>query len=224
MTTRREFLEIGAGALAGLAFVGCDLMAATPARAQARRREVAVNGRRARTVDVHAHCAVPEALALMNLKLLAPGSALPPLLHMATQASDRLRAMDEQGIDVEALSINPYWYKADRDLAKQIISVQNEKLAEACAAHPDRFVAFATVALQHPDLAAEQLEEGVKKHGLRGAAIGAASTARRSAIPGSTRSGPRPSSSACSSSSTRKARGSRRTSPSGSRATAISTT
>ena len=171
MTTRREFLQTTAGAL-GVAFVGCDLLAAGPARAQARRREVMVGGRRVKTVDVHAHCAVPEALALMNLKLLAPGSPLPPLLHVATQATERLRAMDEQGIDVEALSINPYWYRADRDLAKQIIQIQNEKLAEACAAHPDRFVAFATVALQHPDLAAEQLEVGVKKLGLRGAAIG----------------------------------------------------
>ena len=171
MTTRREFLQTTAGAL-GVGFVGCDLLAAGPARAQARRREVMVSGRRVKTVDVHAHCAVPEALALMNLKLLAPGSPLPPLLHVATQATERLRAMDEQGIDVEALSINPYWYRADRDLAKQIIQIQNEKLAEACAAHPDRFVAFATVALQHPDLAAEQLEVGVKKLGLRGAAIG----------------------------------------------------
>src|SRR5437660_68006 len=34
-------------------------------------------------------------------------------------------------------------------------------------------VAFATVALQHPDLAAEQLEEGVRKLGLRGGSIGA---------------------------------------------------
>jgi aminocarboxymuconate-semialdehyde decarboxylase len=89
-----------------------------------------------------------------------------------SNASDRLRAMDEQGIDVEALSINPYWYKADRDVARDLIRIQNEKLAEACAAHPDRFVAFASVALQHPDLAAEQLEEGVKKYGLRGAGLG----------------------------------------------------
>jgi aminocarboxymuconate-semialdehyde decarboxylase len=80
--------------------------------------------------------------------------------------------MDEQGIDVEALSINPYWYKADRDVARQLVSIQNEKLAQACAANPERFVAFATIALQHPDLAAEQLEEGVKKYGLRGAGIG----------------------------------------------------
>jgi len=33
-------------------------------------------------------------------------------------------------------------------------------------------VAFASVALQHPDLAAEQLQEGMHKYGLRGAAIG----------------------------------------------------
>lgn len=39
------------------------------------------------------------------------------------------------------------------------------------AARPDRFVGLASVALQHPDLAADQLEEGVKKLGLRGAGI-----------------------------------------------------
>ena len=156
----------------GIAFVECDAASAPPAQPQARRREVVANGRRVKTVDVHAHCQVPEAMALMGLKLGAPGSQSPPVLHMATQVSDRLRAMDEQGIDVEALSINAYWYKADRDVASRIIAIQNEKLAEACAANPERFVAFASVALQHPDLAAAQLEEGVKKYGLRGAAIG----------------------------------------------------
>jgi aminocarboxymuconate-semialdehyde decarboxylase len=169
-TTRREFVQTSAGALAGLVFVGCDLMAAMPARAQGRRREVVVSGKHVKTVDVHTHCAVPDALALMNLKLAGPG--LRPDLDMKTAVATRLAAMDEQGIDVQALSINPNWYKLDRDLAKQVIQIQNEKLAEACAAHPERFVAFATVALQHPDLAAEQLEHAVKKHGLRGAGIG----------------------------------------------------
>jgi aminocarboxymuconate-semialdehyde decarboxylase len=164
MTTRRESIERSGGAAAGIAYVGCDVQGAAPA-ARARRREVVVNGRRVKTVDVHAHCGVPEAMALMGRKLE------PPALLMAN-ASDRMRAMDEQGIDVEALSINPYWYTADRDVARELIRIQNEKLAEACAANPDRFVAFASVALQHPDLAAEQLQEGVKKYGLRGAAIG----------------------------------------------------
>ena len=170
MTTRREFLGTTAGVLAGVAFVGCDLMAAAPARAQARRREVVVAGRRVKTVDVHAHCAIPEAMALMNLKIGGPQYRTD--LPMPAEVAVRLQAMDEQGIDVEALSINPNWYKAERDLAKQVCAIQNAKLAETCAAHPDRFVAFATVALQHPDLAAEQLEEGVKKYGLRGAGIG----------------------------------------------------
>ena len=165
MNTRREFIEESAGAMAGIAFVGCGLADTASAQAQTRRREVVVNGRRVKTVDVHAHCSVPEAMALMNLKV-APETLL------MSKASDRIRAMDEQGVDVEALSINPYWYKADRDVARQVIRVQNEKLAEACAANPDRFVAFASVALQHPDLAAEQLEEGVKKYGLRGAGVG----------------------------------------------------
>jgi hypothetical protein len=163
--TRREFLEETAGAAAGIAFVSCALTGAPSAQAQARRREVVVSGRRVKTVDVHAHCAVPEAMALMGRKVSRE-------TLLMSKASDRIRAMDEQGIDVEALSINPYWYKADREVARQLIRVQNEKLAEACAANPDRFVAFASVALQYPDLAAEQLEEGVKKYGLRGAGVG----------------------------------------------------
>ena len=169
MTTRRDFLTT-AGAVAGLLFVGCDLLSATSARAQGRRREVVIGGKRVKTVDIHAHCAVPEALALMGLTLGGP--SLRPDLDTAAQIAGRLQTMDEQGIDMQALSINPNWYKADRDLARQVCALQNARLAETCAAHPDRFVAFATVALQHPDLAAEQLEEGVKKYNLRGAAIG----------------------------------------------------
>src|SRR5438093_1621009 len=159
-------------ALACPAFAGCDLLAAAPVRAQTRRREVVVSGRRVKTVDVHAHCAVAEAMALVGMTLGAPAPPTRPELSMVTHVSERLRAMDEQGIDVEALSINPYWYKTERDLARQICQIQNSKLGEACAAHPDRFVAFATVALQYPDLAAEQLEDGVKKYGLLGNIIG----------------------------------------------------
>jgi aminocarboxymuconate-semialdehyde decarboxylase len=88
------------------------------------------------------------------------------------QTAEQLRQMDAEGIDIAALSVNPFWYKADRDLAERLIKLQNEKLAELCAAHPDRFVAFATTAMQFPDLAAQQLEYGVKKLGLRGMSVG----------------------------------------------------
>jgi aminocarboxymuconate-semialdehyde decarboxylase len=97
------------------------------------------------------------------------GQTTPANLVIGT---DRLRQMDEQGIDVEVLSINPFWYAANRDVASRLIQMQNEKLAEFCAAHSDRFVGLATVALQHPDLAAEQLEQGVRKLGLHGGSVG----------------------------------------------------
>ena len=169
--TSRDFSGDATGAVAGIAFVACGLQGGVGgAAAQPRRREVVVNGKRVKTVDVHAHCAVPEAMALMGLNVTGQPN-LPNILVM-TETAERLRAMDEQGIDVEALSINPYWYTADRDVAQKLITIQNEKLAEACAATPERFAAFATVALQFPDLAAEQLEQGVKKYGLRGAAVG----------------------------------------------------
>ena len=170
MTTRREFLESSAGTLAGIAFTGCSLLAAAPAGAQARRRQTVVAGKRVKVVDVHAHCAVPEAMALMGLKMGGP--TFRPDLHLASTLSGRIAVMDAQGIDVQVLSINPYWYKAERDLSEALIRLQNEKLAETCAADPDRFVALASVALQHPELAAQQLEAGVRKYGLRGASIG----------------------------------------------------
>src|SRR5262249_24069186 len=84
----------------------------------------------------------------------------------------RLAAMDAQAIDLEVLSINPFWYNRDRDLAAQIVKIQNEMLAELCASKPDRFAAFASLTLQASDLAVRELETAVKKQGLKGAAIG----------------------------------------------------
>ena len=161
--------ELIAGALAGLAFVGCSLSNASgtpgPGAGQGRRREVVVNGKRVKTVDIHAHTIVPEAAAVINHPLEAPGL-------LWSNVSDRIQEMDAEGIDVEALSINPFWYRAERDAAAELIRIQNEKLAEFCAATPDRFVAFATVALQHPQLAVEQLEHAIKRLGLRGLSVG----------------------------------------------------
>jgi len=154
-----------AGALASIAFVGCGMTTAAPPPGSAsRRREVVVNGKRVKTVDVHAHCIVPKAAEIIKHPLESPGL----LMH---DTSTRIAAMDAQGIDVEVLSINPYWYRAERDAAAELIRVQNETLVEFCAATPDRFMAFATAALQHPDLAAEQVEHAVKKLGFRGVGV-----------------------------------------------------
>jgi aminocarboxymuconate-semialdehyde decarboxylase len=155
----------------GIAFTHCAFTAAAAEHGHGhdhthgRRREVVVAGKRVKTVDIHAHCCVPKAKAVIKHPLEAPG-----LLMEDTGA--RIAAMDSQGIDVECLSINPYWYKAGKDEAAEVIRLQNETLVEFCAKQPDRFVAFATAALQHPELAAEQVEHAVRKLGFRGVSVG----------------------------------------------------
>lgn len=128
-----------------------------------------VGGRRIRTIDIHAHCTIPAATALLR-RNASPRTAQADPLDMTTE---RLQQMDAQGIDMEALSINPTWYAADRDTVTQVIQIQNEQLAQFCATNHDRFTCFASVALQFPELAADQLTEAVRKYGMRGVAVGA---------------------------------------------------
>jgi aminocarboxymuconate-semialdehyde decarboxylase len=161
---RREFVRTAARLIAGVA-AGGGLTAGTTALAQNARREVRIGGRRIKTVDVHAHCVVPGVMEIL-------GQTTPANNAQLVLGPDRIRVMDKLGIDVEVLSINPFWYGLDRDAASRVIALQNEKLAALCAAHPDRLVALATVALQHPELAAEQLETGLKEYGLRGVSVG----------------------------------------------------
>ena len=170
-TSRRTFLQEAAGA-AGLVFVGCGPAGAVARAAQSARTRahapVVLRGRKIRTVDIHAHCVVTKAVDLLH----RPVNRQAAHLLEGQALADRVRDMDARGIDLAVLSINPNWYDTDRDVATELVKVQNEGLAEFCASHADRFTAFASVALQFPDLAAEQLEDGMKRMGLRGAAIG----------------------------------------------------
>ena len=107
---------------------------------------------------------VPEVMDMMGLKFRPP--------HLVVGA-DRFKAMDAQGIDMEALSINPYWYeRRPRRGAKPSSSCRTRSLPRLVAAHPDRFVAFASVALQHPDLAVRAARTRRQEAGLRGVAVG----------------------------------------------------
>ncbi len=168
MLNRRGFLRHAAAATS-VVCVGCGMRHAA---AQTKRREVMVGGKRVRTVDVHAHCSVPDVLDLVK------GTAMEKMLLGQLKgrlgfpvAAERVADMDQEGMDVQALSINAFWYGADPDLARRIFDLQAQKLAEWCKAIPGRFVAYAPVSLQHPEIAAEQLERGMKQFGLVGAGI-----------------------------------------------------
>src|SRR5882724_9034502 len=162
MTTRRDFLRGGAAAATGIMFCGCGLFHSAHAQQPARQTlPVTVGGKRIKTIDVHSHCHFHEAGALIGAD--AAKLQLPPVNGAPDafiEIEKRLAAMDSQAIDMEVLSVNPFWYDRERDLA------------EHCATKPDRFAAFASLTLQAPDLAVQELETAVKKQGLKGAAIG----------------------------------------------------
>jgi aminocarboxymuconate-semialdehyde decarboxylase len=170
MPNRRQFFKQAAGVFC----VACGMRhaMAQPA-APAKRREVTIGGRRVKTIDLHCHCAVPEVLDIVK------GTAMEKELQNQLTGylgfpvgPERIADMNRDGIDVQAPSINAYWYGADRDMARRIIDVQNAKLAELGKAYPDRIAPYASVALQFPEIAAEQLEHAVKDLDLHGAAIG----------------------------------------------------
>jgi aminocarboxymuconate-semialdehyde decarboxylase len=174
MLDRRGFLKSGLVASAGIVCVGCGIgRAFGQSSPPPKRREVTVGGHRVITIDVHAHCAVPAVLDLLKgTPFETPARRqLDGNLGFPVNAA-RIADMDKDGVDKQALSINAFWYAADRDLARRIFDLQSEKLAEMCKAMPGRFLGYAPVALQFPELAAEQLEYGMKQLGLVGAAIG----------------------------------------------------
>ena len=111
----------------------------SPRRTRSRAAAKSVGGRRVKTIDVHAHCAVPEALALMGPEARdrrAPGmSDVGRAPRRDGRAGHRRRGAQHQPVLVRAPSATS---RAD------LIELQNEKLAEFCAAHPERFVAFAS--------------------------------------------------------------------------------
>jgi aminocarboxymuconate-semialdehyde decarboxylase len=162
MQSRRDFLKTAAYSAAG-AFMFQSL--------PNRRREVLIGRRRIKVIDVHGHFIAPEELEVVKDTKLATNvtNNLNGRLYLD---AERIKTLDELGIDIQVLSHQgAWWYEMDRNLASRLIKIQNEKLSAWCKAHPERFVGLASVALQHPEMAAEQLDEAVRKLGLRGVGI-----------------------------------------------------
>ncbi|MFC1795632.1 amidohydrolase family protein [Pseudomonadota bacterium] len=134
-----------------------------------------VNGRQMLTVDIHCHSYVHDVWPLIRESGQVPyleglvESAMRKRLELSN-VEFRLQQMNEQGIDVQAVSLHvgQYHHWADYDLAREIIDIQNRKIAELCELHSDRFVGLGAVALQHPSLAAEQMRFAVKELDMRG--------------------------------------------------------
>jgi predicted TIM-barrel fold metal-dependent hydrolase len=83
-----------------------------------------------------------------------------------------LQDMDTSGIDLQVLSdIGSSLAPRSGDAGVQLTRESNDQVAEAIAAHPDRFAGFATLPMTEPGAAAGELERAVRSLGLQGAMI-----------------------------------------------------
>jgi len=148
---RREFL----GALAAAALAGCTGARGTGAS-------------RVRVIDAHAHWFPPEweKLGEPDNRFQGNGSMSVPAIK---SLDARLKTMDEQGVDVHALSHpTQYVYQAPPERGLQVARIFNDAIAAAHAAHPQRFVGLAMLPMQAPDVAAKELERAATLPGVRG--------------------------------------------------------
>ena len=89
-------------------------------------------------------------------------------------ADVRIQAMDDHGIDVQILSPNPLTYLHFIPAADAIAycRAHNDSLTEIIQEHPTRLGGFASVPMQEPAAAAQELQRSVNELGLLGAYIG----------------------------------------------------
>jgi aminocarboxymuconate-semialdehyde decarboxylase len=136
-------------------------------------------------IDVHAHFFPERFLQLIEAEGAAAGAGLDrrdpkgvrivvngtptPLLTPEYWDLDlRRKAMDRQGVAVQALSLTaPMVHFARGDLGRRLAGVFNDSLAEAHRAFPDRFVGCATLPMQDPPAAVSELQRAARLPGVR---------------------------------------------------------
>jgi aminocarboxymuconate-semialdehyde decarboxylase len=143
-------------------------------------------------IDIHAHALIgaaeeiarqqdrwrlemQEAARLFGKESSEHNQRLMQTAYLAglTRVEARLASMDAAGIDVQAVSPVPtqYHYWAEREVAEKIVAATNDGIAAICHSRPDRFAGLGSVALQFPELAADQLEHAMRELHLKGVII-----------------------------------------------------
>ena len=144
-----------------------------------------------RVIDAHAHILSEETMALMRKAapgigpsleridddfavLTVAGSPYRPFPRGGWDMAKRFSDMDAAGVDVQVVSNTPqtFLYNQEAALTAALAALQNDQIAAAVARHPERLMGIATLPMQAPGLAADELRRAMRKLGLRGAQIG----------------------------------------------------
>ncbi|GIU93118.1 MAG: amidohydrolase [Acidimicrobiia bacterium] len=143
-------------------------------------------------IDVHCHLATPQTREkaaphfrpeyepydfFMGEESKAHNSVmLPAIAPYLTEPGPRIEKMDEMGVDIQGLAtfVSEYFYWVPPRLGHELARIQNDRLAQVVADHPNRFAPFgATLPMQDVDRTLEELDRVVNQLGFKGVQIGA---------------------------------------------------
>lgn len=130
-----------------------------------------------RTIAVEEHfvtpafVAGPGKLSTERFRTGRPGGVA--IIEKLSDVGDkRVAEMDAAGIDMQVLSLNsPGVEQSETDVAIACARDANDFLAAAVKRHPTRFAGFASLPIQAPDKAVEELQRCVRTLGFKGANI-----------------------------------------------------
>lgn len=142
-------------------------------------------------IDVHAHILTEDMMARMRREAPEIGPTLSevdeeggvlkvgdivqrPFPRGGWDLDRRLADLDYAGFDLQVLSNCPqtFLYEREAALTAALCQIQNEAIADLVRRHPARFLGIATLPMQDPARAADELRRAVTKLGLKGAQIG----------------------------------------------------
>ena len=140
-----------------------------------------------RTIDTHTHILTEETAALLRKEapkvpvtitpvdaesaaLDVGGVVYRPFPRGGFDLAHRLRDMDAMGVDVQVLSVTPqtYLYNQDASLGAMTAAIQNDQIAKLVKQNPQRFMGIATLPMQAPEKAADELKRAMTTLNLRG--------------------------------------------------------
>jgi aminocarboxymuconate-semialdehyde decarboxylase len=147
---------------------------------------------RALTIDIHAHMLPEETIRRLGResprvapKLIEQTDGLTvmeiagrvvqsPMPRECWDLDLRLADMGRHGIDMQAVcaTVHTFFYDVEPALGLACAVLQNDELAAVVGRHSGRFLGLATLPLQDPQRAAEELRRAMRALGLRGAQIG----------------------------------------------------
>ena len=143
-----------------------------------------------KVIDIHAHVLDDETIRLLQREapklainltpidrefsvLEVAGAAYRPFPRGGHDLERRFRDMQAAEVDVQLVSNTPqtFLYGQEAEVTAATARLQNDQIVKLTAAHPERFMGLATLPMQAPERAADELARAMRA-GLRGAHIG----------------------------------------------------